>query len=89
MLYRIEIVILTIIDNQCPKTVINVYQDCENKPEIKTIYIANINNFHYLPIDINYSQNKRKLYYNESHIEFKKWGLKSEKEKRDKYMKKN
>ncbi len=87
LIYKIEIVILSVIDKSHYKTVINVYQNCENKPEIEIVYIANIDNFHYLPIGIltNELQQARKLYYNDSRAEFKKWALKMEKEQKDAY----
>ncbi len=51
-LYKLKIHILNITHNGSFLNTLNAFENLQHQPKLKTIYLANINEMHYLPLDI-------------------------------------
>ena len=82
LIYRVEIVLVSVVVEKKSNriiygkepSIINAYQECTSKPEMRTIYLACIDNFHYVPLAKG-DHGPRKIYYKTARAEFKKWAL--------------
>ena len=70
-IYKLKIHILNITHNGYFLNILNAFENLKNQPKLKTIYLANINEIHYLPLDI-LSNNQKiiRIYYNDTNNNF-------------------
>nr|QBK88757.1 MAG: hypothetical protein LCMiAC01_04390 [Mimivirus LCMiAC01] len=88
-IYKLNIQILAISNSGEHLYSINAYVNCDKKPELHTIYLANVDNFHYLPLEPFNSETGelfKKLYYKHSLKSFRAWAEKMEQGKKDEYI---
>lgn len=72
LLYKLNIVIIN--NSNDYEMNVNVYENVQNKPHIRTIYLGNLGESHYLPIDLLQEDEEiDPLYYTEAVDEFLKW----------------
>jgi len=73
-IYKLRIHILNITHNGSFLNTLNAFENLKNQPELKTIYLANINEMHYLPLDrLSNNQKITRIYYNDINQHFLHW----------------
>jgi hypothetical protein len=88
ILYKVEFIILAVSENGSAVHTINAFQNSETQPKLKKVYLGNIDNFHYFPIDILKDEiNSSVKYYSENREKFIKWANTVEKIKIIQYNK--
>ncbi len=87
-LYRLDIHVIGITPQTHSYIKINAYENSDVQPELTTIYLANINNMHYVSLrPLIDGEQIRQMLYLSTYQKFSEWAEMMEKYKRQEYLK--